>query len=188
MKIIIALCFSIALFSSSLFTASAADTLKGDDIQHFMNAMKPLKKLGKKYDFEDNEDTSAAQMPEGDFGPMSRSLAQVKDHKAYNEFKSIISKAGFSSPERWAIVGDRVMRAYISLKMLEELTPEKIQELQVSIEAVEKNEYLSAQTKKQLLDSMKQMIALKGDVPKETKADQDALKPYLAKLERLFEE
>ncbi|PCJ44561.1 MAG: hypothetical protein COA76_16425 [Moritella sp.] len=188
MKIIIALCFSIVLFSSSLFAAHAAPTLSGDDIQHFMNAMKPLKKLGAKYDFNDNGNSSTAQMAQTGFAPMSRSLAEVKNHEAYEEFKTIINKAGFSSPEQWAVVGDRVMRAYMSLKALEELTPEKIQELQVSIEAVEKNEYLSAETKKQLLGSMKQMITLKSDMPEESKADQDALKPYLAKLNSLFEE
>ena len=127
--------------------AHAAVPLNKGDIKHFINAMKPLQALGEKYPFEENSDalTDTAGTEDTDvtrFSPMSRALAKVKDHPSFEEFKTIIHRAGFASPQQWATVGDRIMRAYTSLKVIESMTPEKIQELLKTIEEVKKNEYL----------------------------------------------
>ncbi|MBL4802929.1 MAG: hypothetical protein JKY45_13670 [Emcibacter sp.] len=195
MKIIVSVSISIFLFLGSLSALHAETHLSGNDIQHFMNAMKPLQKLGDKYDFEENNNKSAedqAPMVAPDdftnFTPMSQSLTEITGHKAYGEFEAIVHNAGFSSPQQWATVGDRVMKAYMSLKMIAELTPEKLQEMQVSIEEVKKNEYLSPEMKTQILGSLNQMIAMTTNLSEHDKADQKTLKPYLTKLERLFEE
>ena len=194
MKIIAALSISILIFLSSFFALHAEVPLSGNDVQHFMNAMKPLQELGTKYDFIENSDKAMrnqnpmANQNLSDFSPMTRSLKEIKGHEAYGEFEYIIRNAGFSSPQQWANVGDRVMKAYMSLKMIADITPEKIQEMKVSIEDIKKNEYLSPEIKKQLLNSMTQMMVMTTNIPKTTKADQETLKPYLAKLERLFEE
>jgi len=56
MKNILALSISILLFSGCFFSAHAAPALSKDDIQNFMNAMKPLQVLGEKYDMDENKD------------------------------------------------------------------------------------------------------------------------------------
>ncbi len=168
--------------------AQAATPLGEDDIQNFMKAMKPLQELGDKYDFENNEDGPSENLDLDEFSPMSHALENVKEHESYEEFKTIILQAGFSSPQQWASVGDRVLRAYTSLRIIEEMTPERIEEMLKSVEEVKKNQYLSPEIKKQLLESLSQTMTMKENISQSTKADQEALKPYLAKLERLFEE
>lgn len=173
--------------------AHAAAPLNNEDIQHFINAMKPLQSLGEKYpfdeDFDAHPDSPAGESTDAiNFSPMSRALAKVKDHPSFEEFKTIVLRAGFTSPQQWATVGDRIMRAYTSLKVIEGMTPEKIQELMKTIEEVKKNEYLSPKMKKRLLASLTQTITTADTLPARTKADQETLKPYLARLERLFEE
>ncbi len=188
MKHVLTLCISISLFFGYFFTAHAITPLGENDIQHFMNAMKPLQELGEKYDFPENTDTPAENPDFADFSPMSRALKDVKDHESYEEFKTIILAAGFSTPQQWASIGDRIMRAYTSAKIIETMTPEKIQKMLKSIEEVKKNEYLSPEIKKQLLNNLTQALTMTDNLTESTKADQEALKPYLAKLERLFEE
>lgn len=173
--------------------AHAAAPLNGNDIQHFINAMKPLQALGEKYPFDENSDalpdpTGTEATDVTSFAPMSRALDRVRDHPSFEEFKTIVHRAGFSSPQQWATVGDRIMRAYTSLKVIESMTPEKIQELLKTIEEIKKNEYLSPKIKKQLLASLTQTVNMADTLPARIKADQEKLKPYLARLGRLFEE
>lgn len=193
------LCISSAIFLSGIFTAYADTPLSEDNIQHFMNAMKPLQELGKKYDFDENDDDEDNEDNENKdemtmtgasdiFSPMSESLEKVKNHEAFKEFESIILEAGFDDVSQWANVGDRVMRAYMSLKMLENMTPEKIQELKTSIREIEQNEYLSPKIKKQLVASLNQTITIYSQPPLDDKADHNIVKPYLARLDRLFED
>lgn len=168
--------------------AQAAAPLSKDDIQHFMNAMKPLQELGQKYEFDENKDPPAENTGFTGFSPMTRALEDVKGHASYEEFNIIIHDAGFSSPEQWADVGDRVIRAYTALKVAREMTPEKKQKMMKNIEEVKKNEYLSPELKKQLLESLSQSMTMTDNINAGTKADQESLKPYLDQLERLFEE
>ncbi|PCI50538.1 MAG: hypothetical protein COB49_03550 [Alphaproteobacteria bacterium] len=188
MKNIISLCISILLFSGCFFSAHAEAQLGEDDIQHFINAMKPLRDLGEKYDITENNNLPTENTGFTAYFPMSRALENVKDHSSYEDFEKIIREAGFSSPAQWANIGDRVMRAYTSLKIIREMTPERIQEMLKGIEDVKKNKYLSPEIKEQILDSLTQTITMSDNISGNTKADQEALKPYLTRLERLFEE
>lgn len=193
MKRIISAGISILLSLGCFFTAHAASKLGEDDIQHFMNAMKPLRELGERYDFAENKRPPVENPDFADFSPMTRALEDMKDHESYGEFKRIILAAGFSSPQQWATVGDRIMRAYTSARIIREMTPEKRRKMIKSIEEVKKNEYLSPEIKKQLLNGLTQAITMADNMTESAmtesaKADQETLKPYLAKLERLFEE
>jgi len=178
----------IMLFLSAGITARADTALSENDIRHFMNAMKPLQELGKKYDFVDNNHLPMATLDMNSFSPMSHSLEKVKNHKAFDEFSSIIQGAGFSSVEQWANIGDRIIRAYLSLRIVAEMTPEKIQEIQKSLAEVKQNNYLSPEVKKQLLNSLKRSITLEKNMSNGDKADQKSLKAHLVELEQYFEE
>jgi len=175
-------------FWGSSFAAQARTPLSGDDVRHFIAAMKPLQKLGRKYDFEDTGKQTVEGLNVMDFYPMSRSLDRVKNHKSFGEFKEIIHKVGFSSPEKWASIGDRVMRAYMFGRLVEGLSPEKLQDMQEKMAEIEKNVYLSPEIRKKILDNLKQTMAMAHKMPENIKADQESLKPFLAKLKRLFEE
>lgn len=182
--------FSIAIviFFGTLVSARADTPLNEKDIQHFMNAMKPLQKLGEKHDIDDSDHMPMEQGDMNNFSPMASSLEKIRTHKAFDEFKAIIDDAGFSSVEQWANVGDRIMRAFMSLKMTSEMTPEIIQQIQKSLAEIEKSDYLSPEVKKQLVTSMKRSLTLEKNMSSDDKADIDTVKPYLAKLERHFEE
>lgn len=187
MKNIISLILSILLFSIAYGTVYAADTLSGNDIQHFIDAFRPVQELEGKYDFNDEEEPAEDINPE-DFTPMTYVLELMKNHESYDEFTEIILSAGFSSPQQWAEVGDRVMNAYTAIRIIEEMTPKKIQKMLKSIEEVKKNEYLSPEIKKQLLESLTQMVTISDNLTEGEIADQEALTPYLDRLELLFKE
>ncbi|NOZ42924.1 MAG: hypothetical protein GXP02_07150 [Alphaproteobacteria bacterium] len=188
MKKIISLSFGIFILYGSFFAAYAQTPLSGNDIRHFIKAMKPLQKLGRKYDFKNSGNGPAESLNITNFFPMSRSLKTIKDNKGYGEFKAVIRKAGFSSPEQWASIGDRIMRAYVFLKLTKTLTPEKIRDLQKNVAVIEKNKYLSLEMRKKFLDNLKQTIAMARKMPKNITADQASLKPFSAELKRLFKE
>lgn len=189
MKKYLTLSISLIIFLSGIFSANALDPLDADDMQHFMNAMQPLQDLGKKHDFEgDEEENLPAEESPDVFSPMTDSLSLIKQHEAYGEFVVIIQNAGFHDAAEWANVGDRVMRAYMSLKMAQELTPEKRQEMEKSIREIEQNDYLSPDMKKQLITGLKQSLNIFDQKTDENTDDQNAVQPYLSRLESLFKE
>lgn len=192
MKNIVSLAITVLIFMGgpwgSVFAAQAQTPLGGDDIRHFIAAMKPLQKLGEKYDFKNGRQQRVEGLNVTDFYPMSQSLDRVKKHESYSEFTAIIHKAGFSSPEKWASIGDRIMRAYMFGRVVEGLTPEKIQDMRENMAEIEKNAYLSPEVRKKIIDNLKQTTAMADEMPENIKADQESLKPFLAKLKRLFEE
>ena len=178
----------LAMSFGNFHVAYAASPLTSDNIEHFMKAMKPLQQLSRKYDLEKETKGSVDDFATKEFAPMSRSLDKIKDHKAYDEFTDIILDAGFSSVDQWANVGDRVMKSYISLRMKREMTPEQIQEIKKSMAEIENNAYLSAEMKKQFMANLQRTMAMVNDISNSDKADQEALEPYLPKLDQLFEE
>lgn len=42
-------------------------------------------------------------------------LEDIKGHRAYNEIRDIVRGYGYADMNQWALLGDRVMRAYIAL-------------------------------------------------------------------------
>lgn len=193
MKKLTALILSLLLFFGPLSYAYAEPPLRKAEIEHFMDAMRPLQALSDKHDIT-GEETPPEEAPPKEqddpmaFAPMSDALKQIKQHDAYEEFQTIVKNAGFSTPEQWAVIGDRVMRAYMSYKVIKDITPEKIQEMMKTIEETEENEYLSSETKLQLLSSIRQTMYLVDNTPQNIIEDQEALKPYLEKLDILFKE
>lgn len=188
MKNIVSLGMGILIFLGGFFPAHAQAPLSGDDIHHFINAMKPLQELGSQYDFYNIGNKPVEELNATNFFPMSHSLERVKNHQAYGEFQAIIHDAGFSSPEKWASIGDRIMRAYMFGRLVEELAPEEIQNMRDKMAGIEENDYLSLEIRKKILDNLKQILAMADEMPQAIKADQDSLKPFSAQLKRLFEE
>ncbi|MCF8473103.1 MAG: hypothetical protein K9G26_00285 [Emcibacter sp.] len=187
MQKIRSLAIRIILLLSISSVAYADSPLNVNDIQYFMKVMPPLQLLGQKYNFENGAEQNQI-MDINNFTPMSNALEIIQTHKAFSEFQSIIHTAGFSSPQHWATVGDRIMRAYISLQTAKNMTPKKIQDMTISIEEMNKNEYLSLETKQNIQNNLNNMIEMVRNTPQDIKNDQETLKPFLTQLERLFEE
>ncbi len=76
----------------------------------------------------------------------------------------------------------------MSLKMIQAFTPEKRQEMQKTIAEIENNKYLSPESKQQILNNLRRSMTMAQNMSPQATVDQDTLKPYLARLERLFEE
>jgi len=165
--------------------------LKDADIRHFIAAIKPLDKLGKKYALDQDKDMMSQTM-DGEFNPMSQSLKRIRKHEAYGEFKHIIQKAGFSSDEEWAMVGDRVMKAFIALKMKKEMQHQPGQggvgELEESLKQIENNQHISSEMKERLLKQIKQSIIMIKSVSNSSPADQNALRPHMDNLNTQFKD
>ncbi|WP_339862160.1 hypothetical protein [Paremcibacter congregatus] len=172
------------------FSVQAATPLSRDNIESFIAVMKPMQKLEEKYDIleEDGSDMQSVLPGSETFGPMTHSLKTIRTHKSFPEFAKIIDDAGFTSPDQWANVGDRILNAYMGLKMAANMSPADVEKMQESIAELEKNEYLSPETKAQMLVGLKQGLAMMTNPSDQVKADQKALKPYMRKLEILFED
>lgn len=179
---------SLLLLLGANLPLHASVPLQEKDIQSFLTAMPLLHKLEKKYNLGEYLNTAPLSGPEEDFSPMTRSLAKMRDHAAYDEFSDIVTNAGFPSPSAWASTGDRILKTYMSIRMAEETSPAKRQALLENIAEVEKNDFLSPTMKKQMLAGMKMGLAMMTTPSTEMKADQKTLRPHLTKLEKIFKD
>ncbi|MCA1944026.1 MAG: hypothetical protein LDL30_01925 [Desulfovibrio sp.] len=116
-------------------------------------------------------------------GPLQELMAQaVMQPKAIE----IIQSHGLTL-ERWGQVAQRVFRAYTTLKLGAEGKNPRAQ-LQAAMAELERDTTLSpgekAMIRKEMEDVMEQMGQLLEEAPK---ADQDAVRPFMAQLDAVFD-
>ncbi|WP_138379118.1 hypothetical protein [Luteithermobacter gelatinilyticus] len=168
--------------------ALAQPPLSGDKIEGFISTLPKLEELGEKYDIEDDqEDLDSQASPDGAFSPFTSSLRTLKGHKAYNDFMAIIREAGFSSAEEWAMVGDRVMRAFISTEIKGQHSSSRA-EMEEAIKDVQNNPHISTEQKQAIINNLHQSMAMMSAASNAPAEDVKAIQPYLGKLKSLSKE
>ena len=141
---------------------------------------------------EGREDVDAALVPGrpadgmqaiGD--PFRTALKAIESLDEYDEVLSIIESNGYDDSAEWAETGNRIVMAYTSLRMAAE-EPNVSQEIQKALDELEKSG-LSDEQK----ESMREMLLASADAMQTYSnapiQDQDALKPYLERLDGIFD-
>ncbi|WP_455217277.1 hypothetical protein [Kaarinaea lacus] len=178
--LVIGLCFSLPLF--------ADDTLSSKTVRSFINSLKDIEQLGKKYEsdpaFKTEQTQSFDQAMQRMQSPFSTMDKAIKGSNAYDEYVSLIKRNGFSSPEQWSQTGNRIYRAIAAVQMEKEM-PKDMDQQMVQAQEQMKNSGMSAEQQQMMMNMMaasQQMMQQFKDVPR---ADRDVVTPFIAEFEQL---
>lgn len=176
----------IGLFVS--FPVLAGDALSSNTVRSFINSLKDLEQLGKKYEndpaFEVGSKQSIDQTMQRMQSPFSTMNHAMSGSKAYDDYVSLIKRNGFNSPDQWSQTGNRIYRAMAAVKMEKEM-PGDIDQQIVQAQQQMKSSGMSAEQQKMMMEMMaasRQMMQQFREVPQ---ADRDVVKPYIVEFERL---
>ncbi len=167
--------------------ASAADAatapLKEADVVRFVGTLDDVAAFGDKLEAAGKDDLLNRQDQPTDgapFAPYSTGLAELKtqypaDHA---ELAGILKTHGFA-PDEWSALGDRVIIAYIALKIAEE-NPEA---LEMADQMAALDPAMLAQMPPQMKAQMDRMAAMVETVRRAPDADKKAVAPSVPALD-----
>ena len=191
------------LFFFTISNAYAQNSLNKENIENYIETIPELRQLeiaaqSEKTESPDEAETSPplVQNFNGDFSrtPISDILSELKKQPFYDDFKSIIEKHNFESPETWAKTGDMIMMAYSAYHLKN--PPVKnapsvdtvLEDLAQKSKNIESNPYISSEQKQTLLNKLKNSIALLNDPNYIENNNISVISPYIARLNSLFKE
>lgn len=156
--------------------AHAEQPLNETVINNWLNSLDALEAWSKKHEeafskLEDNDQDNGLS-PEA-------MIAELKAAGLYSDAESLLRKNGFKSPEAWADVQVRIMKAAMSLQMEAEA---QNTDIQAEIDKIKSNPDIPAEYKEQmiaLMTSSQQMLKSLSNASAEDKA---AVKPHLEKI------
>ena len=92
--------------------------LTSSQVKGFVGALAELKVWGEEHADEYGDlPLSEFDGPEDAASPLTAAVAAMAGHAALNEIETILKRHGFGSAESWAQIGDRIIRAYASVKL-----------------------------------------------------------------------
>jgi hypothetical protein len=160
---------AIALFAATAFLLFALGlhagqpALTDDQIRRYVASLQDLEELGDRIDEDELDPAFDAEDGQVDLesmmkNPMSSAVAALEGHEAYGDFTRIVSRHGFATPQQWGEVGDRVVRAYMTLQMERE-QPRVQEEMKQALREIENNPHMSAAQKEQMRTMLEQSMA-----------------------------
>jgi len=191
---------SVILFFLNHSIAITQDQLTKTEIEQYLSSISGLQSLDAEIDAESKNDDEATEnqiLFEPDsmsLTPISDSIEQITLHPTFEKFTAIINKAGFSSPQEWASTGDRIMIAYGAYQLKnppqnKAATLDEIKnEMQTSLERIEKNQFISNEQKQTLINKIQKSMALMSDPNYIDNENIPIISPYLVRLNSLFKD
>ena len=191
---------SLILFLFNHSIALAQDQLTNVEIERYLSSITSLQLLDTQIEAESENDD---QVVESQFfeetgtmslTPITDSLSKITTHPTYDRFTEIIKRTGFSSPQQWASAGDRIMIAYSAYQLKN--PPQNnganmgaiTDEMQASLERIEKNQFISSEQKQILKNKIKNSMALMSDPNYIENENIPIISPYIARLNSLFKD
>lgn len=162
-------------------SANAETPLTTADAEAFVETLQPVNAFGEKLEAEGKTNELGGRgMPEVGqlFTPYSDGVADLKAQYPadYKELGTIIKPAGFTSQETWAVVGDKVISAYMALEMEKEgMSPEDM--------AMLTPEMLSM-VPPAMREQMSRALAMKETLERTPEADKAIVRPLVPALEK----
>lgn len=165
-----------------------AEPLKNAQIDGFINSLAELQALGEKYEGtqEWTMNNGAGSMGNSGAGNwMADSISTMKGHEIYREFETIVASHGFSSPEQWGQVGDRILKAVMALSMGQHASGME-QQMEEALRELENNPNLTPEQKQMMKRSMTSGLSQMKSLSDAPPADIEAVRPHMEKLEQAF--
>lgn len=159
----------------------AQAALNAAQIEQFITATEAVMRYGEEHlkDLPEGEDSI-------DFAHWSQSMVKLVEDSGHSDaISKLVKEAGYSSLQQWADTSESVMLAMFASLMNEQLP--MMQGGLAMLEAMANNPQLKADDKAQLqqqLAEAKKAISRAQSVPA---ADVAAVKPYLPRLQQLFD-
>lgn len=168
--------------------AQSSRPIKAKDVKGFISSYAEVVAFGEKHDIDpdsDKKNPSARDMSK----MYQRAVDKIraKGGGLYRQFTGIVRKHGFSSPNQWADVSGRIVRAYMAIRMGAHSEQMKAQ-MAASIQQIQSNPNIPPDQKQQMLQQMQASSQMMQSFAKADPADKKALQPYLAQLDKAFEE
>lgn len=171
--------FALMAAAMTIFSAQAFAALSNDEVTKFIAATpdietfaQDMKKEGRNMEEEVMKDSK------GKFEPYAQSvdLLKTKYKDDYKKMGDLVKKHGFTSAEEWANVGDRVMHAYMAIK-IEEKNPEALKDIPALTDDMKKS--MPPET----LKMVERQIQVRQTIAAVPKEDKDAVKTQVASLD-----
>lgn len=174
---------TLAIAPEAVAADATAAPLREADVERFVGTLDDVAAFGKKLEAAGKDDLlNRQEQPTADapFAPYSTGVSELKaqypaDHA---ELAGILKSHGFA-PAEWGAVGDRVIIAYIALKIAEE-NPEA---LDMADQMAALDPAMLAQMPPQMKAQMDRMKAMVETVRRAPDADKKAVAPSKAALD-----
>lgn len=162
-----------------------AANLTAKQITGSVAAMPEMGKLGKKYKLDDVKNRPSRTVSTNFEKEFSDGMKKLHASGGYGEASAIARKHGFSSPEQWAGVTARVMRAYLALTIGPRLQASRAQ-MKQSMAMIQNNPQISPDQKKQIMAQMQAGSRMMDELEKVPAADKAAVKPHMKALKDMM--
>ena len=179
------------LVGLALSLPALAVELTDKNVQQWFKSYEAVLDWAKKQDEKDMKFLESQRNPNGPQldALFTSSMGALKSHKFYGDFRGLLKSNGFSNPDEWAQLGDKVMAATIAVEMEKNLgTIEQSQAQMAQVMAQMKNNpNLSAEQKAQMEQMMgigQQMMTTGSNVPA---ADKEVIKRNKDLIQRVLE-
>ena len=182
---------TVFLLGASLMLGTAhAEPLTADEISGFIASLEDVEEVGEKFKNDETlrqrEEEIEASNPGAETNWMANSISAMKGHEAYDELGEMVEDHGFSSPEEWGRVGDRVLKAYMAAGMDAE-AGEMFAEMQRQMQEVQNDPTLSPEQKEMMRSAMESGLSHFKAIAEAPAEDIEAVRPFMDKLEQAFE-
>lgn len=159
----IALLAATAFLLFALGLHAGQPALTDDQIRRYVASLQDLEELGDRIDDDELDPAFDTENGQADLermmrNPMSSAVTALEGHEAYGDFTRIVSRHGFATPQQWGEVGDRIVRAYMTLQMERE-QPRVQEEMKQALREIENNQHMSAAQKEQMRTMLEQSMA-----------------------------
>lgn len=158
--------------------ANAEQALTSKQIQQWLNSVNTIQQWAEKQ--EGLEDKMPANT--NDVFSAEAMIAQLKEAGVYNDAKTIIQDNGFDSPEQWASIQMKIIKAMISLEMDKENV--NASEIQAQLDQIKNNPSIPAEQKEMMINMIKSSMGMIEQMSNAPEADKKALKPFLPQIKK----
>jgi len=178
-----------------LFVMMAAGLTWGEEgpplteaaVKGFIASLPDLDALGRELKIEDSWVKAPSGPPDGAMmgSPLAATVAAMQGHAAAGRIREVIRKHGFADIMPWAQAGDRIIRAFIALKV-DGQDPEMAAQMKKAIEDIDKSEMPAEQKQamKDMMLSSRKTMAAYGNAPQ---GDRDLVEKHMQLLEETLE-
>lgn len=164
-----------------------AESLEDAEVESFIDSLGDLRALSTKHDDLEVWGGSGApgsrRSPGAEVNWMSDWVDEIEGHPGYSEFEDTVEEHGFTGPEHWGQVGDRVLTAYFAATM-DQQAPAMQAQIEERMHELENDPNMTAEEKQIMKETLNSSMAQVGAGSNLPSADIEAVRPYMDDLQR----
>ncbi len=162
-------------------SAFAEQPLTSSLIQQWLNSIDSIQQWAEQ---QEGLDDNMSDLPSDEAFSVESMIAQLKGANLYGEAKSIMRDNGFDSPEQWADIQMRIVKAMVALEMEKENVNIDIQ---AQIDQINSNPSIPDDQKEMMINMMQSSMKMMESMSNASEADKSAIKPYLSQIKQKLE-